>query len=79
MSALRVYTSSLVPYQNLKTEGLTLMTIELGHINCLTSQPKVNKLLNNLKERNPINILSREGQDFSSPDASGHQRLSCND
>ena len=75
MSAFRVYTSSLVPYQDLKTEGLTLMVIESCHINCLTSHPEVNNL-KKLKERNPVNILSREEQDFSSPDANGHQRLS---
>ena len=30
------------------------------------------------KARNPINILSREEQDFSHQDASGHKRLSWN-
>ena len=74
MSAFRVYTSSLVPYQDLKTEGLTLMIIESGHINCLTSHPEVNK---KLKERNPVNILSGEEQDFNNQDANSHQRLSC--
>ena len=46
--------------------------------NCATSHPKVNKLLSEKKERNPINILSREEQDFSHQDASGQQRLSWN-
>ena len=75
MICLDDYTSSLVPYQDLKIEGLTLMIIESGHINCLTSHPEVNNLLKKLKERNSINILSWEEQDFSSPDASGAQRL----
>ena len=35
MSAFRAYTSSLVPYQDLKTEGLRLMIVESIHIrNC---------------------------------------------
>ena len=29
-----------------------------------------------LKERNPVNILSREEQDITSQDANSHQRLS---
>ena len=77
MSAFRVYTSSLVPDQDIKTEGLTLMIIESGHIICLTSHPEVNNLLRKLTERNPVNILSREEQDFTSQDANSYQRLSC--
>ena len=42
MSAFRVYTSSLVPYQNLKTEGLALIIVESGHINCAMWHPEVN-------------------------------------
>ena len=52
------------------------MFIKLGHINCLTSHPEVYNLLKKLTERNPINILSREDQDFTSQDANRHQRLS---
>ena len=76
MSAFRVYISSLVPYQDIETEGLTLMIIRSGHINCLTSLPEVNNILKKFKERNPVNFPSREEQNFSSPDANGHQRLS---
>ena len=44
MSAFRVYTSSLVPYQDLKIEGLTLMIVESGHINCAMSHPEIREL-----------------------------------
>ena len=43
MSAFRVYTSSLVLYQDLITEGLT-MIVESGHINCAMSHPEVREL-----------------------------------
>ena len=39
-----VYTSSLVPYQDLQTEGSTLMIIDSGHINCVMSHPEVLEL-----------------------------------
>ena len=44
MSAVRVYSISLVPYEDLKTEGLTLMIVESGHTNCGMSKPEVRDL-----------------------------------
>ena len=44
MSALRIYTSSLVPYKDFKTEGPTLMIAESGHINCAMSRTEVREL-----------------------------------
>ena len=44
MSAFRIQTSSSVPYQDSKTEGLTLMIVESGHIICAMSQQEVRKI-----------------------------------
>ena len=33
------YTSSLVPYQDLKKQGLTLIIVETSHINCAVYAP----------------------------------------
>ena len=44
MSAYRVHTLSLVPYQDLKTEGFTLMIVDSGHINCAMSHSEVRVL-----------------------------------
>ena len=44
MTAFRIYTSSLVPYKDLKTEGLTLMIDESGHINSAMSHPELREL-----------------------------------
>ena len=44
MSAFRLFTSSLVPYKHLKTEGLKLMIVESGHINCAMPHPEVREL-----------------------------------
>ena len=44
MSAFCAYTSALVSYQDLETEGLTLMIVETGHINCAMSHAEVREL-----------------------------------
>ena len=55
MSAFRVYTSSLVPYQDLETEGLTLMIVESGQVNHAMSHPEVRKLRKSVL---PCHLLS---------------------
>ena len=49
VSDFGVYTSSLVPYQDFKTEGLAIMIVESGHIKCAMSHPEVNNYVRHSK------------------------------